>query len=402
MPMSEMDRMRRARTVLLIHHPFFGYLAAKLQLTEVSPDHPVIKTMATDGKHLFFNPKFTKILENNQVVTGVAHEVMHCVCCHHERVGSRDPEKWKKAADYAINPTLKDSEFAPISIPGVFEWLLNDNYRKMVAERIYDKLPDPPQSKGGGGGCGCAILRPPSAGQKEGEGDGNGEGQDDKAGQQESDPPVNWKRAAVEAAQFAKLRGKLPAGLEELVDGILKPRINWKRCIRVEMTQAVKNDWVWNRINRRYAHLGISMPTMDGWTTDVEFWFDTSGSIPARFFMASLGCVLTCAKQLKIKVNVGLCDAQVQGYYEDIHSITDVKRIRFLGRGGTDFAPAFEYAKKTKPSVLVYCTDLCGSFPQWRPRFRTLWIAPEQYKEMQVPFGKRLFIPMELLQEQPV
>jgi len=68
-----MQRLRRARTLLLLHYPFFGYLTAKLKLVETE----AVPTAATDGKSIFFNPKFTKMLDPNQTLTLIAHEVGH-------------------------------------------------------------------------------------------------------------------------------------------------------------------------------------------------------------------------------------------------------------------------------------------------------------------------------------
>lgn len=253
--MDEMQRMKRARTMLLLHYPFFGYLAAKLKIVE-SDRYP---TMATDGRHVFFNPSFTKLMSNNQTLTGLGHEVMHNACEHFSRAGARDPEKWKKAADYAINIILKDAGFTPIDIPGTFNWLLDEQYRGMTAERICDSMPDSPP-------CPSCVIVKMSGG---GSGEGAGEGDDDKKPPQDGEgpgsgdgdqapPPVNWKRAIVEAAQFAKMRGSLPAGIEEMVEGIIHPKVNWKQIIRNQMSAAKKTDWTFRRPNRRYAHTGIA------------------------------------------------------------------------------------------------------------------------------------------------
>lgn len=394
--MDEMARMRRARTMLLMHHPFFGYLASKLQLKE-SKLYP---TMATDGRHLFFNPDFTRKLTNNQTLTGVAHETMHPACLHNERRGSRDPEKWNKAGDYAINLMLKDSQFPPIDIPGVFKWLCDDKWKGMVAEKIYDQLPDDPPRPG------CVIIDVRGAGagdSKEGEGQGDGQGQPDTSpADPNQPPPVNWKRALVEAANFAKMRGKLPAGMEEFVDKITKPRINWKRAIRNTLVSCCRTDWTYSRPNRRYAHLGISMPVSFGYTAEAECWLDSSGSIGLPLFQTFLGAVIEIAEQLKIKLNVGVCDAQVQLFEKNVKDTDILKKIKFRGRGGTTFVPPFEHAKKRKPKSFLYFTDLYGDFPDWRPSWQTLWVAPHGAVASgapKPPFGRVLELPEDVKED---
>jgi predicted metal-dependent peptidase len=391
-----MQRMKRARTMLLMHYPFFGYLAAKLKLVE-SDKYP---TMATDGRHIFFNPKFTKQLSNNQTLTGMGHEVMHNACEHFSRGGTRDPEKWKKASDYAINIILKDAGFAPITIPGVFDWLFDEKYRGMTAERICDVLPQLPPCPS------CVIIKIGSGDGVSAEDDqqppqgGAGSGADDKA---PPPPPVNWPRAIVEAAQFAKMRGKLPAGIEEMVDGIIHPKVNWKQIIRSAMTTAKKTDWTFRRPNRRYAHTGITLPTAFGYTTSVEWWGDSSGSIDATAWKTGLGICVDIAKTLRIRVDVGVCDAAVQLFEHDVKDNEIAKKVKFLGRGGTDFRPIFEHIKKgrRKPDCVVIWTDGYGSFPQgWRPPYQVIWAMPESSEGVEVPFGKKLLIDMKELKEQ--
>lgn len=394
--MDEMQRMKRARTMLLLHYPFFGYLAAKLKLVETDK-YP---TMATDGKHIFFNPAFTKLLSNNQTLTGMGHETMHNACEHFSRQGTREPERWKKASDYAINLILKDAGFAPIEIPGTFSWLLDEKYRGMTAEKICDVLPQLPPCPS------CVIIKIGT-----GAGAAGGDGDEDKPPQSgggpdpspdQAPPPVNWKRAIVEAAQFAKMRGKLPAGIEEMVDGIIHPKVNWKQIIRNAMTNAKKTDWTFRRPNRRYAHTGITLPVPFGYTSAVEWWGDSSGSINARAWKTGLGICIDIAKALRVRVNVGVCDAQVHLFEEDVKDNEIAKRVKFLGRGGTDFRPIFDHIKQggRKPDCVVVWTDGSGSFPDKRPPYQVIWAMPESSKDVQVPFGKKLLIDMKQMVEE--
>jgi len=396
---DEMQRMKRARTMLLLHYPFFGYLAAKLKIVE-STAYP---TMATDGRHIFFNPDFTKKLSANQTLTGIAHEVMHNACEHFSRAGSRDPEKWKKAADYAINLILKDSGFAPIDIPGVFSWLLDEQWRGMTAERICDTMPSSPP-------CPSCVIVKVSGGGLPGAESNEDPGEDPQKQDptapdhsQSKDPippPVNWKRALVEAAQFAKMRGKLPAGMEEMVDGIIHPKVNWKQIIRNSFAAAKKTDWTYRRPNRRYAHTGIAMPVPFGYRSSVEWWGDSSGSVGAQEWKMGLGICVDIAKSMRIPINVGVCDAQVHLFEENVKDNDIAKRVKFLGRGGTDFRPIFEHITKgkRKPDCVVVWTDGYGTFPQnWKPKYQVIWAMPESSATVKVPFGRKLLIDMKNL-----
>lgn len=370
-------KMKRARSQLLMYHPFFGYLATKLLLTESK----TFDTLATDGKHLFYNAGFLDRLTNNQGLTAVCHEVMHNVCDHinPDRQGGREVERWKKACDYAINQIIKDNRFDPISIPGVFSWLQDDQYKGMTAEEIYSKLPP---EEGKGHGC---VLCPKSTGKDP----SNEPGQDSPG-----DPPpqTNWKQAVAEAAAYARAKGQLPAGIEEFVDEILNPPVDWKREIRGEFVKAVRAGWSYARPNRRYAAFGMAMPSIFGYTTTAEVWGDSSGSMTGRW-PQFLGCVLGIAKALHIKLDVGICDAEVQGFYRNVEKPEDVKKIPFKGGGGTDFRPIFQHAAKRKPASLVFYTDGMGTFPERRPKFPVLWVVPAEYKEFKPPFGRKVVLP---------
>lgn len=393
---KETMRMKRARTILLMRHPFFGYLAAKLKL--VATDQ--FPTMATDGRHLWFNPRFTALLEDDQTLTGFVHEVMHCASGHHERQGPREYERWKKACDHAINPILLKSGFRPIVIPGVFEWLCDPaKYGGKTAEAIYDAMPPEPSNRGGK--CGCAIVRSEAApADGSGKPDSNktpqtGGGTATDQSQAPSPPPVNWKRAVVEAAAFARMRGKMPDHLEEMVEAVIHPKVDWKRVIRSAFSSAKKTDWSWRRPNRRYAPQGIVLPTPFGYTTSVEWWGDTSGSIDPKFFALGLGAAIDIAKEFRIQLDCGVCDAAVQGFWRNVKDTEITKKIRFIGRGGTNFRPIFKHIKDggRKPDCIVIVTDLLGKFPgrSEKPKSQVIWLAPETSKGIKVPFGQVVF-----------
>src|ERR1700674_2677540 len=124
-------RIQKARTSLILDHPFFGSLLFRLKGRECRS----IQTMATDGVSLFYNPEFVETLNAATLAGTLAHEVMHPALHHHVRRSGRDPKRWNIACDYAINPLLVD---AGLSLPeGV---LLDDRFRAMSAEQIYNLI----------------------------------------------------------------------------------------------------------------------------------------------------------------------------------------------------------------------------------------------------------------------
>jgi len=124
------ERIRKARTALLLDHPFFGSLLFRLKGEECRS----IPTMATNGVFLRYNPAFVDTLNAATLAGVLAHEVMHPALQHHTRRSKRDPVRWNEACDYAINPLLLD---AGLSLPD--DVLVDPRFRGMSAEQIYNQ-----------------------------------------------------------------------------------------------------------------------------------------------------------------------------------------------------------------------------------------------------------------------
>ena len=125
-----MDAVKNALGRLLLIAPFFGAVGLRLKLEETE----AVKTAATDGVSLLFNPHFIAQLSRRELVFLVAHEIAHVVLKHMLRRGARDHKRWNKACDYAINIMLDDSNYF-----GDFpqDGLLDARYRGMSSEAIY-------------------------------------------------------------------------------------------------------------------------------------------------------------------------------------------------------------------------------------------------------------------------
>src|ERR1700751_3598349 len=97
--LSSEVRIQKARTTLLLDHPFFGTLLFRLAARPGAS----IKTMATDGVSRLYNPEFVESLNAEELAGVLAHEVMHPELQRHTRRGDRDTYRWNVACDYAIN-----------------------------------------------------------------------------------------------------------------------------------------------------------------------------------------------------------------------------------------------------------------------------------------------------------
>ena len=286
-------RIQKARTTLLLDHPFFGTLLFRLS----GKASRSVATMATDGVSLFYNPEFVETLNAAELAGVLAHEVMHPALQHHTRRGDRDPARWNMACDYAINPILVD---AGLTLPK--DVLIDNRFRGMSAERIYNLIEE--DEKQGG-----------SSGQSESQtGDGSGAQEDgslqnDPCGDEPSAPSTpggvgqvldapapeggdspsiaeqarEWQIAVEQAETVAKVAGKLPGGAVRALEAAQAAKVDWRELLRRTWSDTIPSDYSWMRPNRRHVWSGLYLPgiTSEG-VAEIAIAVDCSGSVSSR------------------------------------------------------------------------------------------------------------------------
>jgi predicted metal-dependent peptidase len=121
------------------------------------------------------------------------------------------------------------------------------------------------------------------------------------------------------------------------------------------------------------------------------FVFDTSGSIDDTIlteFCSELEAILNT---VRMKVTILMVDAKVhEPVYHFEPGDFSYKALKFLGRGGTAFEPAFEWVEEQgiAPTFMVYFTDTYGSFPDAPPDYPVLWAVT--HPNGTVPWGEYL------------
>lgn len=371
---------------------FFGILSLKLDIVEDTH----IPTMATNGRKLYYNPEFVSSLSSAELEGVIAHEVMHCVMLHMTRKQNRHHIKWNYACDYAINPIVKDSGF---TLPG--DCLFDKKYHEMSAEKIYEILPEQASlnvslngTKGGSYDghhkSQVGSVKDPDQGQSEGDGDNQLGGSSNKSLEKE------WKTATAQAAQQCKACGNLPGCIQEMINDILNPKIDWRAQLRSFVENTARNDYMMLPPNKRFIQQGLYLPSLRSEELQpIVIAVDTSGSISTedlKQFSGEINCIL---EDYHTEVHVIYCDASVNKVVTfDSNNLPFY--IERVGGGGTDFKPPFQYVEDNQltPSCLIYLTDLeCNSYPSPEPPYPTLWAYLNGYrknklaKELQPPFG---------------
>jgi predicted metal-dependent peptidase len=444
---------------LIYHMPVRERSALEMMATVGMPTAAVvtIKEGKNTRQELWYAREFVEPMDRAERMFLLAHEVLHPALGHHYpwRIGNRDAELWNSAGDYVINPIVIDSAKAeakdgkplmtmPKNPDGTPNGLYDERFRGMSTEQVYDILKKE-QKKGGGKGKGkcdhchsitqIVIALPgegdPSPGKdgKDGK-DGNGKPNDDPlkdgipqgATIQKLDEASGrameekWKTILVRATAVAKAQGKCPAGMDRLVEDMLQPKIPWQTLLARYVTEVLRDDYDWMRADRRYLggmtiigedgqvnrDQAIYMPDLMNEATEVVVAVDTSGSIGDRelhHFLSEAVAMLRCRNVKRIRLMA--CDAKVT--LDEWIGPQDPLPKNLPGGGGTDFRPVFKRLEKDpnfKPKLLVYMTDLMGSFPDEsdRPPYDVIWLSATH--DYAVPFGVHLEYDMDSTPEE--
>jgi predicted metal-dependent peptidase len=391
-------RIQKARTTLLLDHPFFGSLLFRLKGRE----NRAITTMATDGVSLYYNPAFVDTLNSATLAGVLAHEVMHPALQHHLRRSGRDSRRWNEACDYAINPLLLDSG---LTLPeGV---LVDLRFRGMSAEQIYSLRDAEAQPQSGGqsepnADAGTGANNAP---EKQGNPDSpsapvteSGVGQvldaplPDKQTPSVEEQAREWSVAVNQAVTLSKQAGKAPAGLARTLEGTAEAAVDWRELLRRLWSDTIPADSSWMRPNRRHIWAGLYLPGVvrEG-VGEIAIAVDCSGSVNARqlrLFEAEIRSILEgqrpqCVHVLYFDTEVHKVNTYQAG--EQVH-------LNPVGGGGTDFGPCFDWLEDhgIQPQTLVFLTDLYGAFPDDAPAYPVLWASTGS---RHAPFGS--VIPMQ-------
>jgi predicted metal-dependent peptidase len=356
------NKLTKARTQLVLDHPFFGSLALRLKLVEDES----VDSAYTDGVVIGYNPAFIDRLTLPETKWLIAHEVMHIALMHHTRRKSRDIKRWNKAADYIVNLVLHDAGFThPQGI------LFNPSFAGKSAEDIYALLPEE-QSDG-----------------DEGIGDNYGEVRDAPDGVDPKQAEAQVRVQMAQALQQAKLRGNIPGCVARLVQEILYPPLDWREILRHFVEEATRSDYSWLNPSRRYAYQGIVLPSLNSKELgNIVIAVDTSGSIDMDAlsrFAAEISAVL---ESYDTVIDVLCCDTKIR--YHQQYGRQDLPlNIESKGGGGTSFIPVFEWVEEqgVNPCCLIYLTDLeCSRFPINEPGYPVLWVQTGN-SGYPVPFG---------------
>ena len=354
------EKLITARVGLLLRASFFGNLATRLKL--VNADE-WCGTAATDGRNFYYNSRFIQMLRPKEIEFLFGHEVLHCVYDHFGRRGSRDPQLFNIANDFAVNadlikhrvgekittvPCLHDPKYDGLSSEEIYDQLY-EKADKISLSDLMDKLIDE---------------------HLDGEGDGDGDGDGDQEGKgrpklSDADRQAirdEIKEAMLAAAATADGAGNIPAGVKRLIQDLTEPKMNWRELLRMQLESTIKSDYTWMRASRKGWHMDAVMPGMKlDPMIDIAVALDASGSISEKMlkdFLGEVQGIMDSFPAYRIHVVTFDTEAYNPAQYNS-ENLDDICDYEVKGGGGTDFDCVFNYLKENEiePKRLVMFTD---------------------------------------------
>lgn len=365
-------KLSKAKTALILEHPFIGTIALNMPF-EFDASIP---TAATNGKRVKFNPDFVASLTDEELKFVVAHECLHPMLEHNYRRGTRQPQRWNKAADYVINKLLVDDNIGKMPKIGLHSPQIY-TAGGGTSEGIYNILPEEPE-----GGS-------PGAGNPGGPLDDceDGEGSPAEQAQQQSE----WKVKTAQAAQAAKMMGQMSANMQRLVDEVLTPKVDWREVLQRFLVKARTDSRSFARFNRRFLPQGLYLPSASGVTMgELVFAVDCSGSIDQDILNQFAAEIRNVKDDLAPTcIHILYFDSMVS--HSESYGPDDILDIKPHGGGGTDFAPVFDKIVELgiDPVAIVFLTDLCCYSFGTQPSAPVLWVTTSLG---QAPFGEVVLI----------
>ncbi len=345
-----------------------------------------IPTACTNGKSIWWSPRWFLSLPKPARVTVQAHEVWHVARLHMIRRGNRDPRLWNMATDIRINNDLKAMGFSFVGLEGA---CMDDKYpADMPEEDIYDDLLK-------------NNVQPPPMNPFDGDlGSEPGEPGTDP-GPYNSGPPdkkaaVEQLQAVAQAIQQAKLQkqaGSIPGQLELIVAEFLSPVIPWEQVLFNWFTDLITEDYSWRRPNRRYQDMYLpSLQSDEQRLTCLHYYFDVSGSVTDQMIQRFNSEV----KYIKDTFNpeklvLIMFDTKLHEIYE-IEENDQFDRIKVTGRSGTCLRCVREHINDTKPTAAIIFTDLeCQPMQPLKVPVPIIWTVADN-PGAKVPFGQIIHI----------
>lgn len=322
-----------------------------------------------DGDTIGICPTFFYSLSDGGKKALLAHELWHTGYDHMSRRHDRDPEIWNWAADYVINLVLKDDGY---DMESLGPCLLNEAYRNMSTERIYDILvkdaKEIPVPEGFTG-----DIKDPDP--------------------KKSSNITSKIIAAKQSAEMNQDEGSLPGEVTIFLDEFLSPVLPWEQLLSRFFTELSNDDYSYRRPSRRHEEEYLPSMISDNGLEHLIYFFDVSGSVSEGDIKRFNSEVKYIHEEMVPKnLTVVTFDTKIQNVLHFSEG-DPFERIEITGRGGTDLDPVHKYIEKHRPTAAVIFSDL-HCYPMAATSIPILWVILGNHK-VRPPVGQVIHLDSE-------
>lgn len=418
-----MKRLLLSRMRILVNNGFYGLLLMHM----VYSIDENCETAATDGKRIFFGPKFLDDLSDSELDFIMMHEILHVVLQHCFRDGDRDKEQFNIACDIVVNSNIllsNNMDLRTITLRKYGESMHiapdgKEGY-EYTAEQVYAMLPPSSSKQGNSASLAGSLGDSRSSNDKnDGESKGSALGrakqiQGEKIGEPVWDDHTRWGMdeeddtlrdvwvkhledacEAISIRDPSNQRGIIPLFAERLLKELRKSQTDW-RTILNDFVQEEIVDYSFTPPDRRFDDSPFFLPDFndkDDIVEDILFMIDTSGSMSDEMITAAYSEVKGAIDQYdgKLKGWLGFFDAAIVEP-KPFENEEEFRIIKPAGGGGTDFQIIFEYVHKYMsdklPASIIILTDGFAPFPKEKLAMGipVLWLLNNE--EVEPKWGK--------------
>ena len=348
--------------LIMIKEPFIGLF---LKRTWIYIDKESPSEIYTNGKEIFINPALWRRLNELEKTFELIHVAMHMILMHPTRLEKymRDPNLaiiTQIVADAKANQHLTNvfpsTTLERLRIirpmPETVEKLFNiRDVEKKSAEEIMEELLRRARKSGSEGDIGRDVKEYGEVNKDVKGSSLSNKNQNlivinkgDPQDQNISSPKEleeRIKRKTLETFMAMKVAGRKPGNIEQVIDELVKPEINWRDILRPLLIKGLGMD-----IRRSWMKINIIHPDdLPGKERlrrkEVAVLIDTSGSISEeelkRFVSEVFGILRETSEVIVIQWDAKAYDPII------VKSYRDIDKIRVIyGRGGTEILPALK------------------------------------------------------------
>lgn len=410
--------------------------------------------LAVTGKELLYNRHFLSEVEVENLLFFTLHEIVHYALMHIERKNRvKHPLLYNIAADLYVNAILKEEyrlipggcirnnsvkigmpidkiiyddrlKIDDLCVEDIYEMLLRYGMKQdkesgtssvqvgtkeepiPSEENIIKKLQDFQMSLEGLSGDAQKLISMASdlinSVTIDSEGEVSSVNNEQLSAEDSNALETTIRASIIEAITDFKLAGNTSGCLlEEYVNKVLAPKVDWKKLVRKFLVQMTAKESSYSTVDRRTLWHECILPgqsTPDiSMLENVKMCTDTSGSISKEELEIFYAQLAQLCNEYKVTGELIHWDSECE-VMGDINSNKELYGIgKVYGGGGTNPACLFRYFDskqcKKKPGVIIILTDGFINFTNeknWSSRYgkKTIWVINKcGNKKFEAPFG---------------